>query len=76
MNDNIISTGYNGTRWLLIDQTTQRSIRQGDMRPDFRGSRSIIEGGKAPHKPSSTGRVWADGREFFPAVFNCVWVKV
>lgn len=40
------------------------------------GERYAIEGGRPPHKPSSTGRVWVKGGgEFFPTVFNLKWVE-
>jgi len=73
----LTSTGYDGKKWLLIDQVTQRSVRQGDIRVSFKGDACVIMGGSAPHKPSSTGRVHtAQGREFFPSVFGCVWTRV
>jgi hypothetical protein len=41
----------------------------------------IVSGGRAPHKPSSSGRVYVKtvggdrmGREFFPHVFNMKWI--
>ena len=41
-----------------------------------RGDTYTINGGRPPHKPSSTGRVWtANGSEFFPTVFDLRWVQ-
>jgi hypothetical protein len=41
-----------------------------------RGDRYVITGGRAPHKPSSTGRVFVEGgSEFFPNVFDLKWVE-
>lgn len=72
----ITSTGYDGKKWLLIDEVTQRSVKIADVRKDFRGETGRVHGGRAPHKPSSTGRVHVDGREYYPSVFGCVWTRV
>ena len=72
----LTSIGYDGKKWLLIDSYTQRSIKRGDILVSYKGEAYVIMGGSAPHKPSSTGRVrTAQGREFFPSVVNCVWIK-
>ena len=40
------------------------------------GERYAITGGRPPHKPSSTGRVWVEGGgEYFPTVFDLKWVE-
>lgn len=36
----------------------------------------LIEGGTAPHKPSSSGRVCVTGGEYFPHVFGLKWVEI
>ena len=47
---------------------------------EVNGVRYIIVGGSPPHKPSSTGRVYARGgdsrhdKEWFPNVCNMKWV--
>lgn len=47
----------------------------GEMLESHRGEQYRITGGRPPHKPSSTGRVWVEGGgEFFPTVFNLKWV--
>jgi hypothetical protein len=59
-------------RW---DSDAQEGVLKGVTALDFRGNSDVIIGGRAPHKPSSTGRVWtADGREYFPSVFDMQWV--
>ena len=64
----------------LINQTTGDPIRTGDTVHDFRGKRWILEGGKPPHKESSSGFVWLrstderrTSREFYPFVINAKW---
>ena len=77
MNQNILSTGYDGKRWLLIDSVTQKSIKPGQHVENFRGIRSVITGGKAPHTPASSGRVFTDeGREYYPTVFSLAWIRI
>lgn len=40
------------------------------------GDRYIITGGRPPHKPASTGRVWVEGGgEYFPTVFDLRWME-
>ena len=34
------------------------------------GEVGILEGWREPHKPSSTGRVYVNGREYFPSVIG------
>jgi len=48
----------------------------GETLTTHRDETYVIEGGRPPHKPSSTGRVWVEGGgEFFPTVFNIKWVE-
>jgi len=43
---------------------------------------AIIDGGRAPHKPSSEGFVWIKSNnnyvttEYYPSVFNLKWVDL
>lgn len=55
----------------LVCETTGLPVYQGDV---MRGH--LIKGGRAPHKPSSTGRVWTDSGEFFPSVVGAKWARV
>ena len=59
----------------LRNMTTGEPVRIGDAVTDFRGETCTISGGRAPHKPSSTGRVWVAefSQEYFPAVFDLEW---
>lgn len=59
----------------LRNMTTGEPVRIGDTVTDFRGDTATIKGGRAPHKPGSTGRVWTDeySQEYFPAVFDLEW---
>jgi hypothetical protein len=60
-------------RW---DSDAQEGVLKGTKAADFRGHVDTIVGGRAPHKPGSTGRVWtADGREYYPSVFDMKWVN-
>jgi len=60
---------------LCWDGDLAEPVRKGTKAADFRGHVDTIVGGRAPHKPGSTGRVWtADGREYFPSVFDMKWV--
>lgn len=71
----ITSTGWDGSNWTLVDEATEARIGQGVTRKGFRGDYRI-DGGKAPHKAGSTGRVWTDKGEFFPSVVDCKWVRI
>ena len=64
----------------LINQTTGEPIRTGAIVADFRGTRWVLEGGRPPHKASSSGFVWLrsiDGRglsrEFYAHVIGAKW---
>jgi len=64
--------------WRLCwDGDVAEPVLKNTKAADFRGHVDTIVGGRAPHKPSSTGRVWtADGREYFPSVFDMKWVNI
>jgi hypothetical protein len=48
----------------------------GETLTTHRDETYVITGGRPPHKPSSTGRVWVEGGgEYFPSVFNIKWVE-
>lgn len=64
----------------LINMDTGETIKTGAIVADFRGGRWVLEGGRPPHKDSSSGFVWLrsiDGRnlsrEFYPHVINAKW---
>lgn len=63
------------------------TVHQGFVALSHRGERWVITGGRAPHKESSSGRVYATlyapaspdvsdvhESQFFPGVFDLVWV--
>ena len=60
----------------LVRTDNKQPVRMGETVQDFRGESYTISGGRAPHKPASTGRVWVQevSQEYFPAVFGLEWV--
>lgn len=77
MHNYITSVGYDGKRWLLLrEDGTERGLHKGEAVRSFRGEHAVITGGRAPHKPGSTGKVWTEGGgEYYPSVFGLRWVK-
>jgi hypothetical protein len=60
--------------WTL-ERTDGTPVCIGEMLESHRGDQYRITGGRPPHKPSSTGRVWVEGGgEYFPTVFDLTWV--
>jgi hypothetical protein len=62
---------------LTIVQTGE-TAELGKEYADFRGDLWTLEGGKPPHKTSSSGFVWARdsagrSREFYPFVIGMTW---
>ena len=61
---------------LCWDGDVQEGVRKNAKAATFRGETCTIVDGRAPHKPGSTGRVYtADGREYYPGVFDMKWVN-
>ena len=60
--------------WQLVD-TNNTPVSIGATITSFRGETATLKGGKPPHHEGSTGRVWVDGGEYFPGVFNLKWVS-
>jgi hypothetical protein len=54
----ITSKNYNDELMTLVDATTLLPIHRGDMRNTSRGERYVVTGGRAPHKPESSGKIW------------------
>ena len=81
----ITSTDYAG-RTCALRTSGGTAVGQGFVALSFRGERWVITGGRAPHKESSSGKVYATpfpalagapdafDAEFFPGVFDLVWV--
>ena len=62
---------------LTIVQTGE-TAELGKTYADFRGDLWVLEGGRPPHKPSSSGHVWVrdtegSSREFYPFVIGMAW---
>lgn len=73
----INNIGYDGKRWLLLrEDGTERGVREGETVRSYRGEDAVLTGGRAPHKPESTGKVWTEaGGEYYPSVFGLRWVR-
>ena len=56
--------------WILVHADTGVPVKQNEKVEDCH-----ITGGRPPHKPSSTGRVWVEeySQEYFPTVFKLKW---
>jgi hypothetical protein len=48
-------------------------VNAGEILEDFRGDQARVTGGQAPHKPSSTGKIYTDAGHYYPSVFKCQW---
>jgi hypothetical protein len=48
-------------------------VQPGEILESFRGDQARITGGQAPHKPSSTGKIYTDAGNYYPSVFDCAW---
>ena len=76
----IRAVGWTSDFFALVD-SDGFPVVAGQVVTDFRGEKHRVEGGRAPHKPESTGRVSVyRGRttlvnEFYPSVFGLRWVK-
>jgi len=66
--------GYNGTYTLRLAEGGA-PVEVGSFVMDFRGDGGKLEGGRAPAKPSSSGHVTVDGREYYASVWGLEWVK-
>jgi len=72
-------------QWQLWDEAALQIRRVGDILRTADGEEWMLIGGRPPHKPSSTGRVFVEympepheeggtgTREFFPGVFDLKW---
>jgi len=76
----ITSIDYAG-RTCALRTSGGTAVGQGFVALSHRGERWVITGGRAPHKESSSGKVYATPfpggyaeSEFFPGVFDLVWV--
>jgi hypothetical protein len=73
----INNVGYDGKLWLLLHEDgNERGAYEGETVRCFRGEDAVLTGGRPPHKPGSTGKVWTEaGGEYYPSVFGLRWVR-
>jgi hypothetical protein len=76
MQKGISGRGYDGKRWILIDEASQRMLRVGDVVTTFRGEKRAVTGAQPPHKAGSTGKVELDGFLLYPTVVGARWVRL
>lgn len=77
----IIRTDPQGTvLWQLVSTATGAPVLRGTAATTSRGESVVVVGGRPPHKPSSTGRIYcikpgAAGYvfEWYPSVCNLKW---
>jgi len=77
----IKSKDYANEEMTLVDEATFTPIKEGDTRTLRDGELHKVTGGRAPHKPGSTGKVWTtaisnDGwtGEYYPGVIGARWM--
>jgi len=74
---NISKKGYK-----LVHESTGKDVYPSELVLSFRGDKYIVKGGNAPHKPSSSGRVWVTDitnthhSDFFPSVCGLEWREI
>lgn len=73
----IVSRDFDNKEMVLINEKTGKTINAGDTAKDFKGGPVVVTGGRAPHKLSSTGKIWTDDScEYYPSVINAKWVYI
>lgn len=73
----IIGVNYNNATCILVHDDDAIAF-QGQELTASDGTLYILDGGKPPHKPGSTGRIWVKDtrdttREYFPSVLGLRW---
>lgn len=76
----ITSDDWEGFTCVLVNSLTRTPVHKNHSVLDFRGDLHYVKGGSAPHKPSSTGRVFTTELgghdcELFPSVVGLEWVR-
>ena len=79
----IQSKNYDGVMCTLVNVKSGKALNKGDA-VKLRGEADdwYLTGGRAPHTPNSTGRVWVQNRktaaqaEYFPGVVDAQWMPV
>lgn len=79
----IVSKGYDGKVFRLVNEQTGEDVKQGDYLSTSRGETVILKGYTAPHKPSSQGFVYAapadsprSEYQYYASVCGLKWVDV
>lgn len=75
----ITSKGYDGREYTLAYEFDSVPAKLDTALAASDGAEFMLVGGRAPHKPGSTGRVWVTNAdlatlEFYPGVFGLKWV--
>lgn len=77
----IRSEGWDGT-YILVDAETNYRVEKGTIVKSFRDEDYQLDGGRAPHKVSSSGKIWvtpvegSGQEEYYPSVFSLKWLRV
>lgn len=73
----ITSRGWDGT-YKLVYEGSEQLVEVGDRVTS--ALEYIVEGGRAPHKAESSGRVYVrigdSQRDLYPTVLSMKWIKV
>lgn len=73
--------GYDNKMFVLVREGGE-AVELGEIILTFRDEERKLVGADAPHKPSSTGKVYVtnpDGTstsQYFPSVFGLVWKEI
>jgi hypothetical protein len=67
----ITSTDHNNRICTLTHHG--QPVAVNEVLEDSRGNYYRVTGGQAPHKPSSSGKIYTDGGNYYPDVFDCQW---
>jgi len=75
--DRITSLNHENRVCILTDVNGE-PVNKNTVHRTFRGETWQVTGGRAPHKPSSQGKVWVEdwagfSMEYYPSVFNMTW---
>jgi len=76
--EEVYDDNYDDKEMILVREKTLKPVCVGQKLKDFRGDTAVLEGGRAPHKPASQGKVWVregtSQREYYASVFGLKWV--
>lgn len=65
--------------YVLVEKGSGHPVGRGITVTSFRGDKTTLTGGMAPHKPSSTGKVWVEmgtsNVEMGPSAYGLKWEK-